>query len=240
VLLVVPTLGVALGWGILELTTFRIQSSSISKCLIFLTISCKILQAILNTVSTAIIAAAIRTKPSDEPSLKLYLMPSLQPLLQLSSELPTKPSLKRPGSHGHEPYDCGPVSKMEPLGPWLHPGDSLLQMWPFYKELCCPFLFIRTTQGFLQYEDEENVRYFHGIAISWAPSAQSIPVHAKTILLKNPAPLIHQLYYYYPLIHKPRLPIPSKSITCQPSPSVTSLYLMDCSWWNCVTIYSPT
>jgi hypothetical protein len=100
VLLVVATLVVALGWGILELTTFRIQSSSISKRLIFLTMSCKIIEGILDTVSTAIIAAAIRTKPSDKPSSKLSSMPSLQPLLQPSSELPTQ-SLARNQAASH-------------------------------------------------------------------------------------------------------------------------------------------
>jgi hypothetical protein len=55
--LVVPTLVVALGWGILELTTFRVQSSSIFKRLTFSTMSCKIIE------------------PSSIPSLP----PSLQP-----------------------------------------------------------------------------------------------------------------------------------------------------------------
>jgi hypothetical protein len=44
---------------------------------------------------------------------------------------------------------------------------------------------IQTTEGFLQYEDDTNVRYMKGIRTSWVPSAQSIPVHAYAILLKE-------------------------------------------------------
>jgi hypothetical protein len=118
VLLVVPTLVVALGWGILVLTTFRIQSSSISKRLIFSTMSCKIIEAILDTVSTTIITAAIRTKPSDEPSLKPSSMPSLQPLLQPSSELLTKPSSKPSGEPSSKP------SLMPYIQPSLQPSSE--------------------------------------------------------------------------------------------------------------------
>jgi hypothetical protein len=89
-----------------------------------------------------------------------------------------------------------------PLGAWLYPGDTLRRTWPFYKDLQYPFLYIRTPQGFLQYEDDDNGRYSHGVNTTWLPSTQSIPVHADAILLKD-AWMITKL----PLLLPPDCPI---------------------------------
>jgi hypothetical protein len=90
-----------------------------------------------------------------------------------------------------------------PLGAWLHPGDTLRRTWPFYnKDLRYPFLYIRTPWGFLQYEDNDNDIYSRGVITAWVPSAQSVPVHADAILLKD-AWMITKL----PLLLPPSSPI---------------------------------
>ncbi len=69
---------------------------------------------------------------------------------------------------------------LKPLGQWLLPASKLRRHWPAYYDLKRKWLYVHSSDGYMQYAVNQNRDFDHGLLCpEWGPNDHSVPVQAE-------------------------------------------------------------